>query len=181
MVPSRDEILDEMLVLSAREGDRAAFQRLVERWQPRIFRHVRALVGREDSAWDVVQEVWIAVGKGLSKLADPGRFRRWLYTLATRRASDWQRGRGREEALVSLDETTPQPAHEDTEDPRLAALRRALARLPEERRTLLSLRYLEGFELWEIAEILTVPEGTVKSRLHHAREELRAIYERTER
>lgn len=63
----------------------------------------------------------------------------------------------------------------------VALLRAALRRLPREQRVVVSLRYLEDFELWELAEILGLPEGTVKSRLYHARQSLRDMIERMQR
>ena len=63
----------------------------------------------------------------------------------------------------------------------MAQLRAALGHLPGDRRALIALRYLEGFELWELAEILGIPEGTVKSRLHSARNQLRETLERMDR
>ena len=58
----RQPVTDELLVLESQEGDPAAFEALVERWQERLWRHAWRLVGREDMAWDVLQEAWIGIG-----------------------------------------------------------------------------------------------------------------------
>jgi RNA polymerase sigma-70 factor (ECF subfamily) len=173
MPGDRERILDELLVLRCREGSRAAFGLLVERWQERLWRHAHRLTGRTDVAWDVLQEAWISITKGLAGLDDPARFGPWAYTIVTRRAADWGRRDGPDEAAVPLaDEREPSaPVPEPSDD--VDALRTALARLPGEQRALLSLHYVDGFDVAAIAEILAVPEGTVKSRLHTAREHLR--------
>ena len=182
MAHPRHRILDELLVLSAREGSREAYERLVRRWQESLWRHARRLVGREDVAWDVLQEAWIDITKGLSQLEDPARFRRWAYTIVTRRATDWRRRNGRHEAAVEWPaEGLPAADAGEQRAAAVDALRRALRRMDPDGRALLALFYVEGFDTNEIAHILEVPAGTVRSRLHTARSRLREIMERTER
>ncbi len=182
MVDRREQILDELLVLRCQEGSREAYRRLVERWQGRLWRHALRLTGRDDAAWDVVQETWMAVTKSIDRLADPGTFRRWIYTIATRKAADWQRRRGRDEQAVDMPaEQLPDSAAPAKSRSAIALLREALNHLPGERQAILCLRYIEGFEVHELAEILGVAEGTMKSRLFHARKHLREIMERIDR
>lgn len=181
MFDRREQFLDEWLVLRSQEGDREAFQRLIRRWQERLWRHAYRLCGRSDLAWDVVQESLLSITRGLPKLHDPERFRPWAYTIVTRRATDLLRRRGPDEAG---EDEAPEPCAPEDEgsddDPRIGPLRTALARLPGDVRSLLSLRFVEGFEVARIAEILGIPEGTVKSRLHHAKQRLKEQLERTE-
>jgi RNA polymerase sigma-70 factor (ECF subfamily) len=183
----REHILDELLILRCREGSPEAFRMLVERWQEKLWRHAYRLTGREDAAWDVVQESWLAVTRGLRSLSDPTRFRSWAYTIVTRTAADLQRRKGREEDVLSeepmvdgLDEIDPDSGPSNSDSP-VALLREALRKLPQSARVVLSLHYLEEFSLAEMAEVLDLPEGTVKSRLYHAREKLRELIERSER
>ena len=68
--PAADRVLDELLVVRVRQGSRAAFEQLVGRWQERLWRHARRLTGRDDVAWDVLQESWMAIGRGLPALRD---------------------------------------------------------------------------------------------------------------
>ncbi len=180
---TRERVLDDLLVLRVQQGSRRAFEQLAQRWQERLWRHAYRLTGREDAAWDLVQESWMAVTRGIRKLRDPGAFRRWAYTIVTRAATNRLRRTGSEEQVApeALD-ALPEDDGERTErEEAVAWLRAALARLPGEQRALVSLRYLEHFELWELAEVFGIPEGTVKSRLHHARKQLKEILERTER
>lgn len=178
-----ERILDELLVLRSQEGSREAFQRLVTRWQERLWRHAFRLTGREDAAWDVLQDSWMAVTRGITRLRDPGAFRRWAYTIVTRTATERLRNRRVEDSGTSdsLEEIPADDSERTRREQDVARLRAALRGLPRERRVLLSLRYLEEFEIWELAEILGIPEGTVKSRLHHARKQLKEILERMER
>ena len=164
-------------MLRSREGSRNAIEQLLTRWQPRLWRYALRLTGREDAAWDVLQETRMSITQGIRRLDDPVRFRRWAYTILTRRATDWRRRNAR--AVPSAD------LHEVAGDDRLpdppanvAMVREAVARLPADRQALLALHYREEFEIWEMAEILSIPEGTVKSRLFHARRQLREIIER---
>ncbi len=176
-----------MIVLECQAGSTEAFEVLITRWQERLWRHAFRLTGREEAAWDVIQETWLAITQGIVRLQDATVFRRWAYTIVSRKAASWQRSRGRLERIEPLDAdgnvlsqrkdaSKRSPASNAT-----ALLREALEYLPSDRQVLLSLRHLEGFDVHEIAGILGIPEGTVKSRLHHAREELRHIVERIDR
>ena len=180
MVNRRQRLLDELLILRARDGSREAFVQLVARWQERLWRHAFRLVGREDAAWDVLQESWLAISRSLGQLDDPARFRTWAYTIVTRRAADWGRANGRAPVEVQAwpEEGLPVPEPESGGDLDVERLRRGLRRLDRERRALLALRYVDGFDTGEIARILDIPAGTVRSRLHRARSELREIIER---
>ena len=182
-----DRILDEVLVLRARAGHRDAFEALAARWQERLWRYAFRLTGREDAAWDVLQESWMAIWRGLNRLRDPGAFRRWAFTIVTRAATDRLRQAPAEAADADLFAAAAARAAErgacdaDDRDSAVALVRAALAGLSREHRALLSLHHLEGFAIWELAEILGVPAGTVKSRLHAARGELKERLKRMDR
>ena len=179
MSKHQERLEDELIVLRCQEGHRASFSLLVERWHARLVRHARGLVWREDAALDVVQDTWLVVAKNLRSLKDPTRLRGWLYGIVTRRAADWLRKSGKAEAQ-ELTDTASSASGRDTSN-EVDAVRTALGRLPLEKRALLSMRYADDLDLEEIAEALNVPVGTVKSRLHHARADLRAELERSQR
>jgi RNA polymerase sigma-70 factor (ECF subfamily) len=179
-----DRILDDLLVQRACAGRREAFEALAARWQERLWRHAFRLTGREDVAWDVLQESWMAIWRGLGRLREPGAFRRWAFTIVTRAAAERRRSAPLEEGRRATEAAELAAPAAEVDDPRadaIAHLRAALGLLPRERRVLLSLFHLEGFEIWELALILGVPQGTVKSRLHHARRQLKDVLERTQR
>jgi RNA polymerase sigma-70 factor (ECF subfamily) len=179
-----EQIQDELLVLRCQDGEPDAFKRLVARWNMRLRGLVVRLTGNRDAAADLLQDVWLAIVGGLSRLEDPARFRVWAYRIAAHKCADWVRRRGvrREAAKVLQAEAVAaeagEPRVETGPADELVRLRAAVRRLPEELRTTISLHYLDGLSVAEVAGVLGVPGGTVKSRLHSARELLkRALLE----
>ena len=173
-----ERINDELLVLRAQEGAVEALGELIERWQDRLWRLAWRLTDDEQAAWDVLQEAWIVVSRRIGRLADPAAFPAWAYRITSNKSRDWIRRRRR---MRSADEAYGERWLEsengqDTGRP-CADLREALAELPGHDRAILSFRYEDGFNTAEIAEILGIPPGTVKSRLHHARLRLRRFLE----
>jgi RNA polymerase sigma factor (sigma-70 family) len=182
MQRSPDTVLDELLVLQAQGGDAEALSTLIERWQPRLYRHAVQLTGRHDVAADVTQESWLAVARGIRRLDDPACFPRWVLQIVSRKCTDSVRDQVRqrklsEEVAAETTELTERGNVGTSED--AGELRRALANLPGERRALLSMFYWDGLSVAEIAHVLSIPPGTVKSRLHHARQELKQVLERS--
>ncbi len=174
-------VYDEYLVVSAQAGDRAAFARLAESWQKRLLAHAYRLTGDADLALDVVQDGWADIVRGLPGLKEPSVFPAWAYRIITRRAADAigraQRKR-RTEAAYALE-----PEAHNTTAKRMEAsadagpLSRAITELPVKQRAVIGLYYLEEFSVTEISVALSVPAGTVKTRLMHARKKLRQILE----
>lgn len=180
-------IYDELLVLKCQDHEARAFRELVARWQPRLWRFALHLTGEASAASDVLQDSWLAIVRGIGRLEDPARFRSWAYRIVSNKGADWVRRRqrdrrladnaGREEAAAA--QTSPQ-ADEATADDHddVAALRQAIRRLPDDRRLLLTMYYFEAMTVAEMATILNVPAGTVKSRLFHTRRNLKTHLER---
>lgn len=180
MRKSRSQIYDELLVIKCRQGDKAAFDELVGRWQKRLWNYAYRVTGSESAAWDIVQEAWYSIIKGIRKLNDVSVFPRWAFRIVNNKCVDWGRRQRRQGRLNN--ELTKQGRNESDEkqncDEKTKSLRAAIEKLSPERRALLALRYSEGFDVGQIAEILIVPEGTVKSRLHRTVNELRQLLER---
>ena len=129
----------------------------------------------DDKAWDACQEAWIGIVKGLRKLDDPSAFAAWAYRIVTNKCKDRLTQEARDRWLnqeFAAGSAPGQPVTESME------LREAIRLLPGHMQAVLTLRYFEGFALSEIAEILGVPEGTIKSRLNRARAELKRILEK---
>lgn len=165
---------DELLVLAAQDGDAGAMDALVLRWHGALLRQARRLLADADAAGDAVQEAWLQVVRGLWRLQDPASFPAWALRIVTATASDLLRRRGRQqraEARAAAPESAPPGPGGGDE---AALLRAAVAGLPAERRLAVELFYLEGLSVHEVGLVLAVPPGTVKSRLHQARAELRA-------
>ena len=174
----RTRIEDELLVLRSQEGDAAAFDELVGRWQERLWRHAWRLTGREDAAWDVLQEAWMAITRGIGRLEDAGAFPGWAYRIVSNKCRDRVRcERRRREAVEEYADHVRRAEEGASGAEEGLDLKGALARLSGRDRAILSLRYEEGFDVAEIGRILDTPEGTVKSRLYYARQRLRKIME----
>lgn len=173
-----ERIFDEYLVVMSQGGSREALAVLVRRWSPRLQRYCARLLRSRELGEDVMQEVWINALGGLARLGDPARFPAWIYAIATRRCADVVRARVRSRrltddvsALQAIELPAPgghQSAPEGGFD--LAA---AIERLPLDQRLTVRLHYGEDLSVDEVAAVLNVPSGTVKSRLHHARTALK--------
>jgi RNA polymerase sigma-70 factor (ECF subfamily) len=180
---------DEELLLAYRStGDRSAFEQLVGRYEGELYSYLRNYLGDAQMAEDTFQATFLQVHLKCSQF-EPGRkVRPWLYTVATNQAIDSQR-RNRRHRMVSLDrcrggfgeddddtgplmnlldsqEMGPGEQFESEEDGQ--RVREAVDRLPEMLRSVVVLVYYQGLKYREAAEILDVPVGTVKSRLHSA-------------
>jgi RNA polymerase sigma-70 factor (ECF subfamily) len=172
-----EQIADEILVMDAQSGHREAFDMLVSRWQKRLWWHAFNLTGRTEAAWDITQESWLDIVRGLTRLNDPAKFGSWAYRIVSHKAYDWRCRDGRECSPEIEPEDTPAVTAEQGKHETAGDVHDILRRLPARARVVLNLYYLEGFSLAEIASILGTPEGTVKSRLHAARIEFRKHWE----
>ncbi len=166
---------DEWIVLRCQIGERDAFDLLIARWHPMLWRYAARVTNDPDAASDVVQEVWLRVVRGLGRLRDASRFRPWLFGIARRVLMDRLRKRYAEPQFGDVDLTEiPEVVVADDREQDLVLLESGLARLPVLERDVLVLFYLEELSLNEIAELASIPVGTVKSRLFRARQLLRA-------
>lgn len=173
------QVLDELLIFRCQDGDEASLALLVRRWQKRLWSHALRLTGKVDVASEVCQEAWLAIIRNIRQLRDPAAFRGWAYGIVTRKAADWGRDRQRQHNLAERaarqEELNAVDAGSDDREQEIAVLRLALRRMPEKHRLVLTLFYLEGLSVAEISEALAVSEGTVKSRLFHAREQMKKL------
>jgi RNA polymerase sigma factor (sigma-70 family) len=170
MEPQPSYAEDQLLVMEAQDGDARALEALVRRWQKRLWHHALRLTDDPDAAWDVTQQTWVGIIKGLRRLDDPARFRAWAYRITTNQAMDWLK-KNRYSTRSIADH--PEPSSPDTADLGLVEL---LPKLDLKKRLVLSLFYLEQLTIREISVALGIPSGTVKSRLHKARQELKELW-----
>lgn len=169
------QLLEQTLVLRARLGDAGALGLLVERWQPRLWLHARRFTGDDAAAWDITQEVWLSVVRGIGRLNEPDVFPAWLSMILRRRCTDWLRKHKRrtEQPLTAEPAVAdPAPHHDERE-----RLHRAMTSLSDDHRRVVVMHYLEGLAIADIARLTCTPPGTVRSRLHHARQHLKRILE----
>jgi RNA polymerase sigma-70 factor (ECF subfamily) len=175
----REQPVDELLVMDCQDGSRKAMERLVSRWQKRLWRYALRLTGDPEAAWDVTQESWLAIVRGISRLNDPARFAPWAYRIVTNKANDWIRRSARTIRLPPDFDMEARSSDGQQGAVAAADLNAVLPRLSNAAKTVLALHYLEGFGLADIARILHVPQGTIKSRLHVARNELKLLMKET--
>ena len=164
---------DELLVIRCQLGERSAFDELVERWHTPVWKYLRRVAGEDEAASDVAQDVWLRVLRGIGRLRDGSKLRPWLFGIARRALMDRLRQQYATQGDTDVDfEALPADASDDPGE-EIAAMAHELARLPVTEREVLTLFYLRELSLAEVAEVLSVPIGTVKSRLFRARQLLR--------
>ena len=172
---------DAPLISQALAGQTAAFGQLVQKYQDRLHNTVVHVVGDAEDAKDVVQEAFVQAFLKLESFQGASAFYTWLYRIAFNVAASHRRRRGamRSAEQIALGDgcqrrarpTTPATVPSATE--RCRQVREAISQLPEEHRVVLVLREMEGCCYETIAEMLDLPVGTVRSRLHRARMQLR--------
>lgn len=168
---------DAWIALRCQVGEREGFELLVSTMERPLFYYVLKLVGREDAAADVVQEVWFKAFRTIRRLREPEALRTWLYRIARGTALNRIRGDvARERAEGTYSEVDAAETESEAFDSmRAAEIHRALDRIEPRQREVLVLLFLEGLCVREIASVVGCPEGTVKSRLHSARKALREV------
>ncbi|HWB10290.1 MAG TPA: RNA polymerase sigma factor [Pirellulales bacterium] len=176
-IPEDDE---RELIDRARGGEATAFERLAEQYAARLWRCALALCKDKHWAEDLVQETLIGAWQSVARFDGRCVFSSWLHGILRHRflKGRRQQNAARLSASDGLDQTpciahTPDRSAEASED--ALRIRRTVAKLPEEHRLVVELRFFAGATLDEIAAVLGCPLGTVKSRLHHALKKLRQM------
>ncbi|MDH3216639.1 MAG: sigma-70 family RNA polymerase sigma factor [Candidatus Krumholzibacteria bacterium] len=173
---------DPELIAGALQGSEKAFRKLVERYHPVVYSVVRAVLGDRDDVEDVVQEVFIKVYRGLAKFRQEAKFSTWIYRIARNEAMNTVgkklvSGQPIEEVLVE----TPAHLRPDEQFHRRAQrseLEGHMARLDQDYRMVLELRYMGEKSYAQISETMGLPMGTVKSYIHRAKIELKKLMTR---
>jgi len=172
---------DAQLIEQTLAGKPAAFGELVRKYQDRLYNTVVHVVGSAEDALDVVQEAFVQAFLKLDTFQQSSAFYTWLYRIAFNMAASHRRRRkpalsvehARESSGLEPIDGQPGPGDQVEQDERCRQVQQAIAGLTEEHRTVLVLREIDGCCYETIAEILDVPIGTVRSRLHRARLQLR--------
>ncbi len=175
---------EQELVRAAAGGDTEAFARLVRTYENKIYSLAFRMCGSADDASDIAQEAFLAAWRGLPSFRGDSGFATWLYRLTSNAAIDYLRRQKKQRGDMSLDDEElgldavdtgpgPQDAAERTEVRSVVAA--GLQELSEGHRQVLVLREIQGLSYEEIADVLEVDLGTVKSRISRARSALRKI------
>ncbi len=163
-------------VLKAQSGDREALDALFRSIQEMLFRSIRGVMGNTGSAEDVLQDVFVILQKSLVHLRDPALFAPWAYRIAIREAVRHTRTSSKtlwsRDGVDADDLADPAPLN-PLESVELAELHQLVSTVPLASRSVLVLHYLEDLSLTEVADILSIPIGTVKSRLAYGLQSLR--------
>ena len=166
-------IKDQLLVMDAQDGDAEAMEKLVCRWQKRLWSYAYRLTCSKEGAWDITQETWLGIIKGLRKLHDPAYFKAWAYRITTNKSIDWLKNKSKDQH-INLD-SIEVDCYRKNDDLRVKEL---IQRLKNDSGVVLSLYYFEQLSIPEISIALNIPQGTVKSRLFKARGELKQLWEK---
>ena len=160
---------DRELIADVANGDEAAFGQLYERFADRVHRYAYTILRGKHLAEEVAQETMIAVWKGASKFAGRSKVSTWIFGIARNQAYSLVRKEIRTERVPDVSLVQPDPAPGIHRQEKVA---RALERLSDDHREVVFLTFYEGLSYGEIASILDIPTGTMKSRMFHAKKQL---------
>lgn len=171
---------DEQLVESARNGSEGAWITLVKRYEKRLYNHALRMVGNQDDAMDMLQDVLMSVYRNLGSFRGDAPFSAWMFRIATFRCTDHLRRK-----RPNVDEFDEMPDPDDRNNPAMTMessqsngdIIRLLAALPNEQRQVIELKFFQNFTFDEIAGQLGISANTAKSRLYAALKKMRGTAE----
>ena len=166
-------IENQLLVMAAQDGNPAALEKLVCLWQKKLWQYVFRLTADVHASWDITQQCWLEIIKGLKKLREPKNFKAWAYRIATNRSMDWLKNK-KKNRHVNLESIEADSNQKDDD----LQVKELVQRLKNDSRVILSLHYFEQLSISEIGIAMNIPSGTVKSRLFTARDELKQLWEK---
>jgi RNA polymerase sigma-70 factor, ECF subfamily len=175
---AEEQIDEQVLVLRCQAGDEQAFARLFERYNAPLKYYLRRLLSSPELADDALQTVWLKVLRGVKGLRKLDAFRAWLYRVARNEAFQHLR---RGQRWVEVEQSIPIPEAPDEEiifgADEAERVHAALEEVSPSHRDVLVLRFLEDLSYEEIASVVGVELGTVRSRIHYAKHALRRVME----
>jgi len=183
-----DRDIDQQLVVRAQRGEKHAFNLLVTKYQRKLARLISRLVRDPAEVEDVTQEAFIKAYRALPQFRGESAFYTWLYRIGVNTAKNFLMSQGRRAPTTTEKDAEEAETFDDADQLRdintpesvlmsrqvAATVNAAMARLPEELRTAITLREIEGLSYDEIAELMNCPIGTVRSRIFRARESIAA-------
>ena len=163
-------------MINSQLGDADALQQLMKMWYPKLLGYAYRQLGDQQKAQDAVQNTFEVVAKTIRKIKDPGSFAKWIYQILQYKSVDIIRQKQRQDKLCheyiqfqEINDTEQQTLGGEADD---LQFEKMLSGLPPQLYQLVHLHYLEGFSMLEISDLLVIPTGTVKSRLHQARKQI---------
>lgn len=176
---------EQDLIKKCKKGNREAFNALFSRYQTQVINIAYSMLSDREDASDAAQEVFVKVYRSIQSFNEQSSFTTWLYRITANTCSDFLRKRQRSGNVVSISSYTDENKEFDIEDEnasveegielseKQAAVRKAISELKEEHRIIITMCDIEGMGYDQIAEILKIPPGTVKSRINRARNALK--------
>lgn len=172
MNEKEQQIYTELLVIRCQQGQTEAFELIVKIWQKPLLGFALRYLDQNTDALDAVQETWVAAIKSMNKLQNPSLFVSWLFRILTNKCIDRIRNKQTQQKLLKNIDVKSEPSKDSDESELLA---QAIEKLPDEQKTIIILRFSQGLQAGQIAAMLNIAEGTVKSRQHRALARLREI------
>jgi RNA polymerase sigma-70 factor (ECF subfamily) len=187
--------IQKEMIENCKAGDPKAFAEIVLHRQKRVFNIAYRMLGNSEEAKDLAQEVFISVFESIKDLKEEIKFDAWLTQITLNHCRNrWKYLKRRQyfnsdsldDPIETEDGSMPREIYDPSDNPEILLerkmiqqlIRKGLLELKEEQRVLLVLRDLQGFSYEEMGETLDLPEGTIKSKLHRARMELKEVLER---
>jgi RNA polymerase sigma factor (sigma-70 family) len=177
-MPQHSESLEqELLAIRCQLGELAAFDELVAEWHVPLWQYIRRMVDGNALADELLQETWLRILRGVVNLREPASLVAWMFGIARRVLMNRFREKYRESRFIE-DSTCELPVNDSDADQvdlqdEIKDVVQKLERLPMLQRELLTLYYLHDLSIEQLAQVLDIPSGTVKSRLYNARNMLR--------
>jgi RNA polymerase sigma-70 factor (ECF subfamily) len=177
--------VDHELVARCRNGDREAFATLVRKYQSKVLTLATRILDNRTEAEDIAQDIFVKIFQSLQDFRGASRFSTWIYRITVNHCLNHLRRRTRQQQTLVMTEPVEWRQESPASNPyktleqkeRWALVQAKLQELSVEHRTIILLRDFEGLPYDEIADVLQLESGTVKSRLHRARMELKALLE----
>jgi len=178
----KEAIYYELLVLRCQQGHKSAFEELIGMWEQRLFYYIHRLVDDEQDAWQIMQETWVKVLRSIRKLREPKKLPAWLYSTARNTAITHLRNEyTRESFLKNGDNVYYRTDCDNSMNfDNAEKVHYGLSMLSLQHREVLTLFFLQDLSVEDIADVLNIPVGTVKSRLYYAKRSLKTVLKNKE-
>ena len=175
MRQNSNKVLDELLILRIKESDSKSLSLFVKRWHTKLIWYSHQTIHDDEEAKDIVQDSWQTILHGIQNLQNPGSYKSWMYRVIRNKSIDRLREINRKNQVQEqiMLESIPQVEQDDNRESELQIIAKLIQLLPFDLKEILQLFYLETQSVEEIGSILSIPTGTVKSRLFRARELLK--------
>ncbi|HUV40358.1 MAG TPA: sigma-70 family RNA polymerase sigma factor [Sedimentisphaerales bacterium] len=178
MGPQKQVIYYELLVLRCQREDKEALEEMIRLFERQILYYIRRLVENETDAWNILQETWIKVIRSIKQIREPKKLPAWLYSIARKTAISHLRAEYSKEAV--FDCTRDIAGIQDNAEENLSfenaeQVHYGLSKISLPHREVLTLFFLQDLTLEQIADVLNISIGTVKSRLYYARQALKEV------